>query len=563
MLVRPFLLDLYLCYVIIMKKETKRCEMKACIIQPPYSRDVGFSDEYFEYKLDLLDRCDDSLDIIVLPEYSDVPCATATLEETLFYHKKYINTLLEKCISTAKRCGAMVFVNALSLEDTGYRNTTYVFDRKGELAGKYFKKHLPPLELEVLELDSDYTFEFSEPYVLELEGLRFGFLTCYDFYFYEAFANIARQNVDIVIGCSLQRSDSHDAIETMCRFLAYNTNAYVIRSSVSFDENSDICGASMVVSPYGKVLENMKGRFGMATVEFDPNDKHLKPAGFGNPDAPHHSYIEYGRKPWQYRPGGSAIVKHDGLMPYPRVCAHRGFSSAAPENSLPAFGSAIALGADEIEFDLWPTKDGEIVTLHDATLERVSNGKGLVYEHTYEELCALDFGGNFSPRFKGLGILKFEELLSKFSCHTVMNIHLKTINDDCEYDEDIFRKIIALIDKYDCRKYVYFMTGNDNLLRLARRIAPDIPCCCGERERVIGGLEKSTIVDRAIELGCKKVQFFKPHFEKADIDKAHANGIICNLFWSDDPAEAKQYIEMGIDTVLTNDYHTVAKNIKG
>ena len=248
--------------------------MKACIIQPPYSRDTAFSDEYFEYKINLLNECDDSVDIIVLPEYSDVPCATETLEETLYYHKKYINILLSKCVETAKRCNSLVFVNALSCEENGYRNTTYAYNRNGELVGKYFKKHLPPIEMEVLKLDSDYTVKYSEPYVVEIDGLRYGFMTCYDFYFYEAFANIARENVDIIIGCSLQRSDSHDAIETMCRFLAYNTNAYVIRSSVSFSEDSEICGASMVVSPNGTVLENMKGKFGKAVVEFNPQDKY-------------------------------------------------------------------------------------------------------------------------------------------------------------------------------------------------------------------------------------------------------------------------------------------------
>ena len=199
--------------------------MKACIIQPPYSRDTSYSDEYFNYKLQMLDRCDESVDIIVLPEYSDVPCATSTKEETFYYHGKYIDALMSKCTETAKRCGATVFVNALCDIGGNYRNTTYAIDKNGEIIGKYFKKHLPPLEQEVLELDSDYTFEFSSPYVLDIDGVRYGFLTCYDFYFYEAFANIALQNVDVIIGCSLQRSDSHDSIETMCRFLAYNTNA--------------------------------------------------------------------------------------------------------------------------------------------------------------------------------------------------------------------------------------------------------------------------------------------------------------------------------------------------
>jgi len=531
--------------------------MKACIIQPPYSRDVSHSDEFFDFKLDMLSKCDETIDIIVLPEYSDVPCATATKEETLFYHKKYIDILLDKCKETARRCNALVFVNGLYEINGNYRNTTYAINQKGEIVGRYFKKHLPPLELNTLELDSDYTFEYSKPFILEIDGLRYGFLTCYDFYFYEAFAKIAREKVDIIIGCSLQRSDSHDAIETMCRFLAYNTNAYVIRSSVSFDESSDICGASMVVSPYGKVLENMKGRFGMATVEFDPSDKYLKPAGFGNPDSPHYEYIEFGRKPWQYRFSGSAIVKDDKTMPYPRVCAHRGFSTIAPENSMPAFGAAIALGADEIEFDIWPTKDGEIVSCHDRKLDRVSTGEGIITEHTLEELQKLDFGIKFGEKFKGLKILKFEDILQKFAGHVIMNVHIKPITYTDPYPEDIMKKIVSLVRQYDCEKYVYFMLETDIQIKQFKEYAPDISVCVGHLSD-----RKWEIVDRAIEYGCEKVQLFKPYFNKEMIDKAHSHGIICNVFWSDDEKETKEFIHMGIDTILTNDYNLISQVVK-
>jgi len=527
--------------------------MKACIIQPPYSFDLELSDEYFAYKLNLLEQCDDSVDIIVLPEYSDVPCVTATLEETLFYHEKYIGQLLDKCRETAVRCNAVVFVNALCKEQKGYRNTTYAYNQNGEIVGRYYKKHLPPLELCTLQLDSDYTFEFSEPYIIEIDGLRYGFLTCYDFYFYEAYANIARNNVDIIIGCSLQRSDSHDAIETMCRFLAYNTNAYVLRSSVSFSEESQVCGASMVVSPEGKVLENMKGRFGMAIVEFDPHKKYYKPAGFGNPDAAHYEYIEFGRKPWQYRPAGSAIIKGDSWMPYPRVCAHRGFNTIAPGNSMPALGAAIALGAEEIEFDLWPTKDGEIVSCHDDTLDRVSNGSGKVYEHTYEELQKLDFGVKYGEKFKGLRIVLFEDILKKFGCHTIMNIHVKPF-DGKLYDQEMMTKIVALIRKYDCDKHVYFVLEQDEDIKMFKTYAPDIPVCVGHDFN-----RPWAIVDRAIALGAEKVQFFKPYFNQEMIDKAHAHGIKCNVFWSDDPEETEQFLAMGIDTILTNDYNLISQ----
>ena len=109
-------------------------------------------------------------------------------------------------------------------------------------------------------------------------------------------------------------------------------------------------------------------------------------------------------------------------MPYPRICAHRGFSTVAPENSMPAFGSAVALGAQEIEFDLWRTVDGEIVSCHDATLERVSNGEGKIYEKTYAELKELDFGYKFSESFRGLTIPTFEDILKQFAGKVIMQM---------------------------------------------------------------------------------------------------------------------------------------------
>lgn len=530
--------------------------MKVCIIQPAYSTDYSKSEEYFEKELALLKECNDGMDLIVLPESCDVPCYAPAKAESEASVKKYNQRLLEKAAETARRCNAMVFVNARYKTENGYRNTTYAFNRQGMIEGKYFKQHLVPGEISEMQLDSDYTFTFSEPYVLEMEGIRFGFLTCYDFYFYEAFANMARQNLDIIIGCSHQRSDTHEALKIMSQFLAYNTNAYVVRSSVSMNEASDIGGGSMVVAPDGKVLINMQSRVGMEMADIDVGKKYYKPAGFGNPPSAHYEYIEKGRRPWKYRPAGSAIVRPDSIMKYPRVCAHRGFNTIAPENSLPAFGAAVAMGAEEIEFDLWVTKDGEIISLHDDTLDRVSDGTGNVYDYTYEELLQYDFGIKYGEKFKGMKILKFEEILEKFSCHTIMNIHVKSLENEYKSRREILEKIVQLIDRYDCRKYVYFMSGDDDFHELAKEAAPDICRCMG------AGDAPWEIVERAIKYDCKKVQLFKPYFNQEMLDKAHKNGIICNVFWSDDPDETSRFLEMGIDTILTNDYHVIAQTVK-
>ena len=243
-------------------------------------------------------------------------------------------------------------------------------------------------------------------------------------------------------------------------------------------------------------------------------------------------------------------------MPYPRVCAHRGFNTVAPENSMPAFGAAVAMGAEEIEFDLWVSKDGEIVSCHDDTLDRVSTGTGKIYDYMYEELLQFDFGVKYGDRFKGMQILKFEDILKKFACHTIMNIHIKTVSNQCEYDPEALKKIIALIDKYDCRKYVYFMSGNDHFLCLAKEMAPDICRCVG------GGDAPWEMVERAIRYDCKKIQLVKGKFNQEMIDRAHANGIICNVFWSDDPRETQAYLAMGIDTILTNDCNLISQVVK-
>ena len=522
--------------------------MKVCIIQPAYSTDFSKIDHYFEEQIKLIDECDESMDLIVLPEACDIPCLASSKENGELAVEKFNRIFFQKAAETAKRCNALVFANFRSFEESGPRNTTYAFDRQGNVAGKYFKQHLTPGEVTKSRLDSDYSFEFSEPTVIEIEGIRFGFLTCYDFYFYEAFANMARQNIDIVIGCSHQRSDTHRALEIMSQNLAYNTNSYVIRSSVSMNEESDIGGASMVVAPTGEILAHLYSKVGMATVDIDPHAKYYKPAGFGNPPSAHYEYIEKGRRPWKYRPAGSAIVRHDEIMKYPRTCAHRGFNTIAPENSLPAFGAAVAMGAEEIEFDLWFTKDGEVVSIHDPTLERVSNGSGHVWDYTLAELRELDFGVKHGDAFRGMKIPTFEDILAKFSCHCVMNIHLKTAGEKREYLD----KVVSLIKKYDCEKYVYFMSGNDALLERLQREYPHIPRCCGAGD---GAWE---IVDRAIKYGCKKVQLFKPHFDQAMIDKAHENGIICNVFWSDDPEETERFLDMGIDVILTNDYNRIS-----
>ena len=526
--------------------------MKFCIIQPAYSFAPEDADACFDGVLALLSRCDETMDAIVLPEYCDIPAATANGEQYHAFIENYNARIRTACRDTARRCHALVFANYGEKCATGWRNTTHVLDRDGSEIGQYFKAHPAPSEVKTFaqggnQVDCSYSWSYAPPCIVEVEGIRFAFLTCYDFYMYESFASIARLKPDVIIGCSHQRTDSRNALDLIGRFLSYNTNAYLVRSSVTLGEDSPVCGCSMVVSPKGEMLLNMEGRPGLAVCDIDPHDKYYKPAGFRGALRSHPEYIDEGRRPWLYRPGGSMMVPSDRDMPYPRLCAHRGFSAVCPENSMPSFGAAVALGAKEFEFDVWSTRDGELVSIHDPTLERVSNGEGKVWEHTYAELQELDFGCK-RPGFEGVRIPKFEEILQKFACTAVMNIHVKIWGKDLDPQ---YQRIADLLRQYDCERHCYIMTNADAASAEFHKIAPEIHRCVG-----FDGVKDQPLrmIDRALAIGAEKVQLFKPNFTDESFRYAHENGILCNVFYADDPDEALAYFRMGADCVLTNNF---------
>ena len=118
-------------------------------------------------------------------------------------------------------------------------------------------------------------------------------------------------------------------------------------------------------------------------------------------------------------------------------------------------------------------------------------------------------------------------------------------------------EIMALVRKYDCEKHVYFMTTNDEMLKKVRAQYPSVCLCVGHDKT-----RPYAIVDRAIAIRAQKVQLYKPYFNQEMIDKAHENGIRCNVFYADEIEEARRFLEMGIDCILTNDYLSVYNGVR-
>jgi glycerophosphoryl diester phosphodiesterase len=114
------------------------------------------------------------------------------------------------------------------------------------------------------------------------------------------------------------------------------------------------------------------------------------------------------------------------LWPYPRVLAHRGGGSLAPENTIAAMRIGHERGFRAVEFDVMLSSDGEPVLIHDETLDRTTDAKGLVADRTCDELALLDAGGWFSSDFAGEPIPRLTDAIGFCRSHQVwINAEIK------------------------------------------------------------------------------------------------------------------------------------------
>ncbi len=530
--------------------------MKVCAIQPPYGYTPQDAGKTVEFIIGELNSCDGSIDLILTPEYSNTP-GSIPPEEALAFAGRWRSKLEDAAVAAAKRCKAIVVLSYSARAEGCERNTSRVFLPSGEVAGEYWKQQLVLSEPDGHKVDNSYALESRRPTIVEVNGLKLAFVICYDAYFNEYIEVIAACQPDIVLVSAMQRAETFDNLRLLNRMLAFRTNAFVVRASYSMGENTAVGGTSLVVDPSGKIMADMMDKTGKLICEIaDPKWKYERSNSFGGSMIRNDRFIEQGRTPWAYRPAGPFVTLDDRRMSYPRICAHRGFHGQLPENTMPAFGAAVALGADEIEFDLWETADGVPVAIHDPNLERVSDGAGLVREKTLSELMELDFGSKCHESFAGLKVTTLEDILRRFARQTVMNIHIKSVWKE-NFSRDFIRKVAALLHRYDCAGHAYFM-GYSNVQEAAIEAAPEIARCMGSEP----DMAELKIVERAIKYRCQKVQFFKNCFNQQLIDLAHENNIRCNYYYTDDPARAKELLDMGIDTVLTNNFWQLAQQLQ-
>jgi glycerophosphoryl diester phosphodiesterase len=152
----------------------------------------------------------------------------------------------------------------------------------------------------------------------------------------------------------------------------------------------------------------------------------------------------------------------------PLVVARRGDVENAPENTLPAFESAISRGADGVEFDVHLSLDGELVVHHFYNLGTTDNGEGLVSEHTLTELKALDSGGWFDTRFAGESKPTLSEVFELCRGRTRLEVDLK------ESSLSFLRRVVGEVERFDLVDDVELTTAHYPLLTHAKKLVPEL-----------------------------------------------------------------------------------------
>lgn len=158
---------------------------------------------------------------------------------------------------------------------------------------------------------------------------------------------------------------------------------------------------------------------------------------------------------------------------FPRIIAHRGASLICPENTLAAFAAAMEQGADGIELDVQMTSDGELVVLHDETLDRTTTGKGFLQYHTAAEILSLDAGSWFSAAYHKEKIPLLREVLEMARGRGILlNIELKNAYVPYTGMEE---KLVVLLEEYP-EQEVVVSSFNHYSLRLIKQLKPNLAC---------------------------------------------------------------------------------------
>ncbi len=223
--------------------------------------------------------------------------------------------------------------------------------------------------------------------------------------------------------------------------------------------------------------------------------------------------------------------------------AHRGASGRAPENTHAAFAAAIALGARAIELDCQLSADGELVVIHDETLDRTTDGRGAVGDRPWAELARLDAGAWFDPAYRGERIPRLPDVLAQVRDRVMLNVEIKSARDVGAIE----RKLAKLLADEDALAWVVLSSFHAAAVRNMRAAAPNarLGVLCDDDPRR-GGLAL------ARELGAEALIPGRRWVDARLVDEAHAHRLAVWVWTVNEPGEMRRLIALGVDAIFSD-----------
>lgn len=226
------------------------------------------------------------------------------------------------------------------------------------------------------------------------------------------------------------------------------------------------------------------------------------------------------------------------------IIAHRGASGYAPENTLAAFGKAMDMGSKSVEFDVQMTKDGELIVIHDYTLDRTTNGYGYVMDTTLEMIRSYDAGSWYGDEFIGERVPLLNEVLDLLPNDVTINIEIKK----AVYEKrEVEKKVLELVmEKNRISKTIFSSFDHDCLINLL-----DIKKV---RVGVLISARLIKLTDYIISSGLKSYSINQSSVfvNKELVTQAHNNGLKVLTYTVNDLRTAKMFEEIGVDAIFSN-----------
>lgn len=231
------------------------------------------------------------------------------------------------------------------------------------------------------------------------------------------------------------------------------------------------------------------------------------------------------------------------------ICAHRGASGIAPENTVAAVKLALESGAPMIEIDVQYTRDHQMVVFHDDTIERTTNGEGAINQKSYEEIQGLDAGAWFSPSFAGERIPKLVDVLELIRGRAYVNLEIKPRPDTQEAQQETL-ELIELLSSLAMLDTCLFSSFDHRAIRYVRERMPDLPMLALNVPGDPRSPEQVIAECGADVFGCS-VEELNPEM----MTLCHQRGIPVAVYTVNTPEELNYVVSMGVRGIVTNMPH--------